>query len=710
MRRTVFVFCIALLSCSGNSVSITGEEGGEGASVGVDVMDIFDEEITEISGEDANAIDYSGMEFEVCIPYTYKGCAQDGLSRVVCAPDGSGWVTEPCGEDSACLDDEVGCTKCRPGNVRCRDERLVERCEEDGSAYKVFKDCDPSETGEVCLLGQCTKLCELNAKFASYIGCEYWGADLDNAMVPGGDQGYYDAAGAQYAIVVSNTSTKWSAKVKIYTNEGEVTKDSAGNPLPLDPIPPMGLRIFNLPRRDVNGTVLAPLAYRVVSSIPITAYQFNPLENVNVYSNDASILLPSNALGRYYIVMTREQTFQELKGFLTVIAVYPGETQVAVTVTAPTLAQNGIRKLNPGDTYTTIMKQYDVLNIETNAYGADLSGSVVLANHPVAVFGGSEAANAPNTNHCCPDGDCGLPYEQVWLSCEDPDLNCLCEWPKHPPPSSGILPQDVPCKTNWDCIKYNTCCADHLEMQMFPVKTWGKEYVATKAYPRGGEKDVWRVMAAQDGTLITTYPPQMNIPVLSSGEYVDFESSENFEIHAKKPVLVGQFLAAQDAPDPNIGMKGPNDAATGDPSFILIVPVEQFRKEYVFLAPNKYLFDCVNIIVPVGAKVLFDGEELKPDDLVFRRIRDLQKEIKEKELMDALELAQIYGVKYWGDYKVIGTGRWAVYRLIISDGVHTAQSDQPFGVISYGFDQYVSYGYPAGLNLEDLKLVSEQSL
>jgi hypothetical protein len=202
----------------------------------------------------------------------------------------------------------------------------------------------------------------------------------------------------------------------------------------------------------------------------------------------------------------------------------------------------------------------------------------------------------------------------------------------------------------------------------------------------------------------------MNIPVLSSGEYVDFESAENFEIHAKKPVLVGQFLAAQDAPDPNIGMKGPDDAATGDPSFILIVPVEQFRKEYVFLAPNKYLFDCVNIIVPVGAKVLLDGEELKPEDLVFRRIRDLQKEIKEKELTDALELAQIYGVKYWGDYKVIGTGRWAVYRLIISDGVHTAQSDQPFGVISYGFDQYVSYGYPAGLNLEDLKLVTEHGL
>ena len=468
-------------------------------------------------------------------------------------------------------------------------------------------------------------------------------------------------------------------------------------------IPPMQLRIFNLGPRNVQGTVQAGLAYRVVSSIPINAYQFNPLENVDVFSNDASILLPSNVLGKYYLVMTREETFQELKGFLTVVGIDPSGTEVAVTVTAPTLASNDIPHMEPGETRTFVLQQYDVLNIETDAYGADLTGSVVMARHPVAVFGGSEAANAPNTSHCCPGGDCGFPFEQAWMGCKDRD-DCICEWPH----ANLKPPQDIACKDNWGCSKYITCCADHLEKQMFPVKAWGTEYVATHTYPRAGEKDEWRIMAAEAGTKLAIVPKQTDVLApLDQGEYIDFESSEHFEIHAEKPILVGQFLEAQDAPDPNIGgVVGPKDARIGDPDFILVPPVEQFRKDYVFLAPNKYVIDGVNIVVPVGVSVYLDGKELRQEDLTFMPAAQIMDTLSQKKLKDPSELGGQFG-----DYGLVGTsGKWAVWRLIVTDGVHVAEADQPFGVISYGYDQYVSYGYPAGLNLDDLKLVNDQGL
>ncbi|MBM4395859.1 MAG: IgGFc-binding protein [Deltaproteobacteria bacterium] len=693
-----FLIAAGLVACGGTTTDGIG--GDEGPDTSTPPADAVDTPPTADATPDAR--DFAGMEFAVCTPGDRKGqCSEDNRGEVVCNEEGTGYVSRPCGDDSLCLDPAVGCTACRPANRKCKDDDVVLRCDEEGSGYVEVQDCKGAETGQVCLNGACAKLCDINSKTGSYIGCEYWGADLDNAMVPGGETGFYDAAGAQYAIVVSNTSLKYPATVEIFNNAGMVANDAQGNPLPTDPIPPMGLRIFNLPRRDVESTVLAPLAYRVVGSIPITAYQFNPLENVNVFSNDASILLPSHVLGRWYVVMTREQTFQELKGYLTVIAVWPGDTQVTVTVTAPTLANNGIKHMEPGESRSFMMKQFDVLNLETDAYGADLTGSVVLANHPIAVFGGSEASNAPNTTHCCPGGDCYDPpheFNQPWLDCKERD-DCLCEWPH----VNLDPPQDVKCRTNWDCIKYNTCCADHLEMQLFPVKTWGREYVATHTYPRGKEKESWRILAAEDATTLTTYPSQLNVPVLNANDWIDFESAEHFEIHAKKPILVGQFTHAQDAPDPNVGgIKHPYDAATGDPSFLLAVPVEQFRTEYVFLAPNKYKFDAVNIVVPAGMPVFLDGKELKQEDLTFRQAKDILAEMKELKLEHPADLGLAFG-----DYALIGSGKWAVWRVAVSDGVHVAQAEKPFGVISYGYDQYVSYGYPAGLNLEDLKLVGD---
>jgi hypothetical protein len=625
----------------------------------------------------APACDKSGNT--ICCEGETNGCSDDGRGIFVCNVEGTGWDIIDCMDDegtiTACFappDNPTGyCGICLPGTKKCDSEDTLLACSQFGQEWVVDTQCDDAAEGLICVsaggAGSCVKLCEANEKQNMYMGCDFWACDLDNAFVSGGRSGYYDAAGSQFSVVVSNPNIKYPASVQIFTNEGEVLFDADDLPFPEEPIMPGELRIYNLPRRDADGTVIAPLAYRIQASIPITAYQFNPLENVEVFSNDASLLLPSNVLGKYYYIMTREQTFDQLRSFLTVVAVRSGITKVTIDITAPTLvgenAHTGepIEHMEAGDTFTADLNQFDVLNIETDFIGSDLTGSVVLASKDVAVFGGSEASNAPNTNHC--------------LVAEG-ELQGVCEWD-----------MESACKNHSDCTSkgFNTCCADHLEQQLFPVKSWGLRYLASKTFPRNQEQDVYRIIAAENNTQVTTIPPQTSIPVLNQGEWVDFESTENFEVIAKKPIMVGQFLASEHAPDPNVnGVPQPGDAGIGDPAFILLVPVEQFRQDYVFLAPNKYELDYATVIAPEGAGVWFDCPDILPQDIEANCVP-----------LDPDE------------FELFGTGEYMTTKFKVEDGVHSIYSDQPTAVYVYGYDQYVSYGYPAGLNIQDLGLIKE---
>ena len=544
---------------------------------------------------------------------------------------------------------------CTPGEKACLDDNVLLVCNVEGKELEFFASCWDDGFGHVCHNGDCIDACDLATEKQSYLGCEFWAADLDNAFVPGGRSGFYDAAGAQYTVIVSNSHHQWAASVEIHDSDGPVLAN--GVPLSSAPIPPGEAKIYNLPRRDVDGTVVGSLAYRVTSTIPVSVYQFNPLENVDVFSNDASLILPSSAAGKLFYVMTREQSFESLRSFFTVIGIEESTT-VTVEVTAFTLA--GVNQLNgealkalaPGESMEVKLGPYDVLNVETDEIGGDLTGSLITATKPVAVFGGREAANAPNTDHC---------------------IDGVCEW-------DGA----TPCTDNGDCnmAGFNTCCADHLEQQLLPVDRWGTGYLAAKTYPRGQEKDIYRLIAAQDGTEIHTEPAQAPPFILNAGEWTEFESDADFMIVASHPIMVGQFIPGEDAPDPNpMGLPQAGDAGIGDPAFILLVPSQQFRNDYVFVAPDKYALDYVTIVAPAGVQVWLDCPDVVP-----------------------LEIQQNCVPIEAGEFQPFGDGQYAAAKLVVEDGVHRVYAAQPAGVYVYGYDQYVSYGYPAGMNSGDLGL------
>lgn len=593
----------------------------------------------------------------VCRPGT-RECTNMNETKV-CRPDGSGWDLTPCGEKK-CIEGE--CLNCVPLSKKCEGSQVY-RCTADGSHFEFLEDCDTENTGKICHLGLCVQLCQLHEKFKTNLGCEYYAIDMDQYD----DKDPLDPYGpnAPYAIVVSNV-TDYTATVTVSRGLNLIKQVTA---------PPKKATIIDLPPLNIVGTLKGDLTYYVRSNLPIVAYQFNPLENVLVYSNDASLLLPTNALGKKYLVLAwpaigANSAGQMLSSNFAVVAVEDG-TNVEIRVTAKTLAGPGVPSLSAGQTWQTTLNRFEVLNIESAEPFSDLTGSLVEADKRVAVFAGNVCALAPVS--LCVSGKCSY----------DPTFTCT---------------------THANCPPIMAC--DHIEEQLPPLTAWGKHYVVAKTWPRGKAPDVVRVLAAEDGTHVTLNPPVVSVPVLNAGQFYEFEISDHVEITADRQILVGQYLEGQDAPgaahahcvdiysnEPCEKVSGalkaclcydtmtellgssclkqsdcsPNDANIGDPSFIIAVPVEQFRKEYVFLVPTKYASNYLSVIAPSDAEVLLDS---KP----------------------------ISGAQ-WAT-----VGAFKVGRMPISEGSHTLSSSKDAGIIVYGWDWYVSYGYPGGMKTETIKV------
>ena len=602
-----------------------------------------------------------------------------------CKPDASGWNETPC-FDKQCVAGK--CVMCAPGARKCQGE-VVMQCNADGTGYTQFEDCKSEETGKICHVGQCINLCQANAKFTTNLGCEYWPVDLLQPPAQTDDNGnVMDPANAPFAVVVGNTSKTVTAKVTVY-RDGNKFKDVTALP--------GKATIINLPPYNVEASMLGKKAWRIVSNLPVVAYQFNPLENVDVFSNDASMLMPTNALGREYMVVAYPQPkWEGFSAFVTVVGTSEKDTIVKVTPTVKIKSGTGVQALNPGQTYQFKLKQYEVLNLNTNQAYGDLTGTIITSDHAVAVYAGDMCETMPIET--CVSGRCT--YEKNFKSCS----------------------------TNDDCQVVMAC--DHLEQQIFPLKAVGKNYVVSKSWARGLAPDLIRVVAVENGTQVNVSPMVATIPLLNKGQHFDFETMSDIHITAKKPIMVAQFLEGQDAPGSShmacmdsglggkicagtgkscfsdsgcslsdfpgatsvscvdtttytqclygqcicLGMGGscqtdhdcsPNDANIGDPAFMLSVPVEQFRKKYVFLVPTKYADNFINIVAQQGATVTLDGMGLA-----------------------ANQFTRIQGSNY------------TVAKRKMQEGSHYITSDQPMGIIVYGWDRYVSYGYPGGMNIE----------
>ena len=217
-----------------------------------------------------------------------------------------------------------------------------------------------------------------------------------------------------------------------------------------------------------------------------------------------------------------------------------------------------------------------------------------------------------------------------------------------------------------DPVKGATC--DHLEESVQPAETLGKHYLL--AAPTGplGAPDPHRVrlFGNVDGTTLS-YPAgaPANAPsTIDAGEVVDLGIlQDDFEIVGDHELAIAIFLVSSQVANPDDFIRH------GDPSQSQPTSVEQFRKSYVFLAPDDYDVSFIDVILPTGAAVKLDGAPLP------------------------------------GTPTPIGSSGFGVARVRLgagNAGAHALESDVPVGVQVIGYGAFTSYQYPAGLDLAEI--------
>jgi hypothetical protein len=514
--------------------------------------------------------------------------------------------------------------------------------------------------------------CEEAAAAQAYVGCEFWPTITANPVWKL----------FKPAVVIAN-ATAQDANVTV-TGPGGFSQTVTIKSKGLETVMLEWVMDLKGPEFSVTNTSGGRLeassrvdkgAYRVVSSVPVTAWQFNPLKykeascpdipgatnGCRSATNDASLLLPTSAMTENYRVFgysskNEGKDWGTVPGGATITATKDG-TEVEVqlgpkcgvelfpttdlgTCVAAGPAGSGIDAKMPGESYKLSMNAGDVVQLvgawakDPQTRNADISGTVVVANkdHPVQVIA----------------------------------FNAISQLP------------DV-----------SVANADHMEETILPGEVLGTKYIVVPpANPLGMTiGHVVRIYGNVDGTKLT-YPdgkPTPDAPdTLNAGDVVQIPKlpvgqpaeqcistadhcmlNKPFVVQADQPFAVASYMVGGVLQMPGTGPEN----SQGDPSSTMMVTPEQFRKEYTFLAPIDYEENYADVILPTGATVTLDG-------------------------MPVADMGT-----------PIGTSGWNALRLTLSPatgGVHTLTTDaeQGVGLQVMGFGFATSYYYPGGLNLK----------
>ncbi len=606
-------------------------------------------------GDDAGMVDTGPPG--ACVPGAF---ACDGATYYQCADDGMTHINEMmC--TGAC-DPAAGCVACTAGQRRC-EGNVSMVCASDGSGFVTGRNCD--ENGSTCTSsGYCGDDCGAAESSLSNIGCEYWATPLPNGAL---DRDTFD-----YRLVAANPDPTSPANVRVFQGASMIMSVT---------VPPGGLQQITLPWNEALGSAFEPgmapspfdpppppnwqspavpnAAYRVVSDRPVTLTEFNPFDydvgGTFSFTNDASLLLPAHTFTGNYI----GSSFPSLSVTQVVDDIFTGMQEIQ-TASPSYIAIIGV---TPEPTTVTVVANSNIAGASDGRFPAVSRGGVLnftIQRGEVVVV----AAAVPPR---CASGRPGYRVDPA-----SPTSNELryCNETEFDLTGSRVTSNNpIAVYGGHDCafVPYDRFACDHLENQLPPLETWGRNFVSgPMGDPGPSNRNVVRVTAAFDGTMVTVDPPQGGTSnlMLSQGQSAVFDATSPFTVNGTQAIMVTQFLVGQNASDP--------PADRGDPAMVVLPPREQFRSDYTFVTPSSYNASTEGqsyllVVRTPGQEIQLDGSSISPA---------------------------------WQT-----TGDREVGIVPLEGGTHQMLATDPFGVIVYGMGQFTSYAYPAGLNLEEILLI-----
>lgn len=272
--------------------------------------------------------------------------------------------------------------------------------------------------------------------------------------------GTHAAANTLYFQINPNYDTSGSRQVFVFgapNTTGSVTGPNGFNQ-PFD-LGPEGFATIDIPvENELGSNVIESKGFRVESSGAVSGY----LLNRRSASTDMTYLIDSTSLGTDHVVAGYQNILPDQ------MSVQATQDNTVVTF-APRTGSPVQVTLNAGETYMF-------------AANAELTGSRITSDKPIAVFSGNNCANVPSNNTAC----------------------------------------------------------DHLLEQIPAVNVLSDTYLLAKTPRTGPEGNVVRVVATADNTEVRFNGDL--VATLNSGEFYEGRVPAGLEIKATQKVLVAQYL------------------------------------------------------------------------------------------------------------------------------------------------------------------------